>query len=83
MENPENGGGNIGKLGSYPIGSIYGIFAYRPSCFFIVHVGKYTILGSYGYDVSLFLRCFKVVPENLSVKIMVQGLRIHSIHTFD
>ena len=37
-----------GVLMKYPIGSMYGIFTYI-WLILMVHVGKYTIHGSYGY----------------------------------
>ena len=38
----------------YPIGSMYGIFTYI-WLIFMVYVGKYTIHGSYGYEVVMII----------------------------
>ena len=43
----------LGKLYSYPIGSMYGIFTYI-WLKFIVNVGEYSIHGAYGHPSCFF-----------------------------
>ena len=61
---------NLAKNGiklPYPIGSMYGVFTY------IYHknqpnVGKYTIHGSYGYELMEMFRPIKVVSRKLTAR---------------